>query len=127
VAIIETPASVSRKIELLDGYFEQLARSYAQDASTQETVTQYRVWRDKVKGSLSSSFFPSTVADEYEQWQQRYVDTFNAAKKRYPNVITSAPLPDVVVKPPAPASPWVYAIVAGSVALGLVAIAWMKK
>lgn len=123
----ESPESVTRKIESLDAAFEALARSYAMDGSVQAETRRFRTWRDKVRSSLTGVFFPSTIASEYEQWQHRYKLAFRNAQKTHPTVETTAPLPSAIIAPRPPTSPWVYAIVTGSVAAGLIAIASMRK
>lgn len=122
-----SPETVERKIQLLDDSWEALARSYAGDSRVEAEIKRFRQWRDKVRGSLTSSFVPSSIAAEYEQWVHRYKVTFENAQKAHPNVKATAPLPQAIAPPPKTTSPWIYAIVAGSIALGLTAVAFMRK
>lgn len=123
----ETPGSVTRKIETLDSAWQALGASYPDDKALTAEIGRWQVWRDKILASFTSRLFPSTIADEFASWQSRYQLAFENAQNAAPNVTPTAPMPKAIVGPSPVTSPWVYAVVAGSVALGLLALAWMKK
>jgi hypothetical protein len=124
---IESPQSIDRKIQSLDDAFEALGRSFPGDVPLGEEIKRFRAWRDTVRSSLTSSFFPSTVAPEFDQWRNRYRVAFEQAQKAHPDVVATAPVPSAILDPKKPTDPWFWAILAASGAVGLVAIAKILK
>jgi hypothetical protein len=121
------PETVERKLAELDAAFEALARSYPKIQAVQDETARYRVWLEKVRSTLTASFFPSTIADEFDSWRDRYKLAFEGAQKAAPNVTPRAPSPEALSGPEPQTSPWIYVAVTGSIALGLVAVARLLK
>lgn len=122
-----SPETVYRMLDDLDRSFELLWRSYKDDMQVLAELNAYRQWKTQVKDSVLSAIFPSTISDEYEQWKQRYRVAYEAAIKRHPNESTTAPSPEAIFAPAAGTSGWFYVAIGGSVAVGLLAIALLRK
>lgn len=123
---IETPASVKRKVDDLLANFKKLAESYPDDPLVKSELEAYQKWASDVNSSVFNRLFASGIAPKFEEFQRRYATAFETAKKKAPNIEPIAPLPtDVIV--PQKTSIWLYALIGGSVSLGLYAIAKLKK
>jgi hypothetical protein len=121
---IETPASIKRKVLDLQNSWQRLAESYPKDKFIQAELQAYNAWADDVNSSVLNRLFASSIAPKYDSWVQRYKDAFEKAKKTSPEIDPTAPDPGTLTAPvpPARTSPWVWAVIAGSVAVGLYSV-----
>lgn len=126
---IETPASIKRKVLDLQNSWQRLAESYQKNQFIQQELQAYNSWADDVNSSVFNRFFASSIAPKYDSWIVRYKSAYDQAKKANPNIKPTAPSPDVLMAPvpPAHTSPWVWAIISGSLALGLYSIYKIKQ
>lgn len=115
---IETPDSVQRKIDFLRESFSQLVASFPDDKTLLEISRQYDTWHYNASNSLLSKLFVSSLASEYEQWQKRYSAEYLRLTGKNPEVDTAAPKPEIVMnEEKQKSSPWIWAIVAGSIGI----------
>lgn len=121
---IETPASIKRKVLDLLNSWQRLAKSYPNNKLIRDELAAYKAWADDVNASVLNRLFASSIAPKYDSWLVRYKDAFEKAKAADPNVSPIAPEPGTLTAPVASArtSPWVWAVLAGSVAIGLYSV-----
>lgn len=121
---IETPASIKRKVLDLQNSWKRLSESYPKDKFIQQELQAYNAWADDVNSSVFNRLFASSIAPKYDSWVVRYKDAFEKAKAADPSVKPTAPDPETLTAPvpPARTSPWVWAVIAGSVAVGLYSV-----
>jgi hypothetical protein len=124
---VETPSSVRRKVDLLAAAWKSLQSSYPSSPVVKSEVAQYLTWQSQVESSVWNQVFASSVAPEYETWLARYKSAYQSAKNAFPTVSPTAPVPEDLAEPELAASPWFWAVLAGTGVVGLWAIASIVK
>ena len=127
---IETPVSVQRKIDFLRNAFSQLVASFPDDSALLQHARDYDTWHNDITTSLTSKLFTSGTAAEFDVWQALYISDYKRLLGANPETITGAPKPEVIEASETDntkTSPWIWAIIAGSIGIGLASIAIIRR
>lgn len=123
-----TTERARRQIDELGRSWSALRDSFPGNEYIESEIAAWVSWANKVITESLDDWIIGNLDDELGKWKLRYKKAYEQAVKENPEVKPTAPLPEVVIaKVATKTSPWVWAIVAASGAIGIYSIYKMTK
>lgn len=125
---VETPSGFIRKADELRISFGRLVESFPNDKDLISIAREFETWHYNATKE-ASPLSQMLAGDELEKWQRRYSTEYSRLTTANPKTKTTAPNPIDIVEPAKTAnmSPLFWAVIAGSVAVGLYSVAKIRE